>query len=83
MNPEVFGFAAGILGALSLFPQIQKSWRTKSTKDISLLWTLIHLSGQTLWTTYGYMIQSISLILMSSITWCLTIILIGLKLKYD
>ncbi len=37
-HTELLGFAAGSFVAVSLLPQAIKSWKTKSTKDISLLW---------------------------------------------
>ena len=63
MEPiELIGFSAGLLVAISSFPQIIKSWKTKSTKDIALSWLLINIGGQVLWTTYGIFKDSISLI---------------------
>ncbi len=81
-SAELIGFLAGILVAISLFPQILKSWRTKSTKDIALAWTLINLSGQILWIVYGIKIGSPSLVAMSSLTLMMTLFLIGLKLRF-
>jgi len=82
MNVEVVGFIAGLLVAISVFPQVYKSWKTKSTSDISIAWMLINLSGQTLWIIYGFLISSISLIVMSSITLALAISLLILKIKH-
>jgi MtN3 and saliva related transmembrane protein len=78
---ELLGFAAGTLVAASLLPQVIKSWRTKSTKDLSLAWTLINLAGQALWLVYGLSISSVSLVVMSAITFCFTLSLIVLKLR--
>ncbi len=80
---ELIGFAAGALVAISLLPQVIKCWRSKSTRDISILWTLINLGGQILWITYGYYINSISLVVMSGITLLMTISLICLKCNFD
>ena len=81
-NAEIIGFIAGIVVASSLIPQTIKSWKTKSTSDISIAWMLINLSGQTLWIIYGFLISSISLIVMSSITLALAISLLILKIKH-
>ncbi|HOW24581.1 MAG TPA: SemiSWEET family transporter [Bacteroidales bacterium] len=81
MNPiEIIGFAAGGLVSVSLLPQVIKSWRTKSTKDIALSWTLINLSGQILWIIYGQKIHSEALVIMSIITLFMVGIVIILKL---
>jgi MtN3 and saliva related transmembrane protein len=45
---DLIGFLAGATVAISLVPQVLKSWKTKSTKDISLAWTLIYILGLTL-----------------------------------
>ncbi|MBI3619160.1 hypothetical protein HY213_03985 [Candidatus Peregrinibacteria bacterium] len=78
---ELIGFIAGSLVAISLLPQVIKSWRTRSTKDIALSWTLINLSGQILWIVYGVEIQSASLVIMSSITFLMAAFILMLKMK--
>jgi MtN3 and saliva related transmembrane protein len=81
MNPiEIIGFSAGGLVSISLLPQVIKSWKTKSTKDIALSWTLINLSGQILWIIYGLKIHSEALVIMSIITLLMVGIVIILKL---
>ena len=82
INPEIIGFIAGIFVACSLIPQTIKSWKTKSTSDISIAWMLINLTGQTLWIIYGLMIHSYSLVIMSGITLALAISLLVLKIKH-
>ena len=79
---ELLGFAAGGLVAISLMPQVIKSWKTKSTKDLAISWTLINLGGQILWIIYGFYLNSISLIIMSSITLLMTLSLILLKVRF-
>ena len=82
MNSEIVGFTAGIFVAVSLLPQVIKSWKTKSTKDISLGWSITSLLGQTMWILYGILIASYSLIIMSSITLAMALSVFFLKLKY-
>lgn len=79
---ELIGFIAGSLVAISVFPQVYKSWRTRSTRDISLSWSLINLAGQILWVVYGVVIGSYSLVIMSAITLLMNVSMIALKLKY-
>ena len=79
---EILGFVAGSLVAISVFPQVYKSWKTKSTKDIAISWSLINLAGQMLWIVYAAVISSYSLIIMSSITLFMNVSMIVLKLKY-
>ena len=79
---EIVGFLAGSLIAVSFLPQVIKSWKTKSTNDIAISLTVFNLSGQILWAIYGIGINSISLILMSSITSLITLSLFILKIKH-
>jgi len=82
MNSEIVGFIAGILVASSLLPQVVKSWKTKSTQDISLGWSVTSLAGQITWIAYGFLISSYSLVIMSSITLVMALSVFYLKLKY-
>ncbi|MCK5022724.1 MAG: hypothetical protein KAS04_00990, partial [Candidatus Aenigmarchaeota archaeon] len=40
LSPDVIGYIAGIINMIHLLPQIVKSFRSKSTKDISLSYTI-------------------------------------------
>ena len=79
---ESVGFAAGILVTISSLPQLIKSWKTKSTKDISISWLLINLTGQILWIFYGILKNSLSLVVMSSVTFAMVVSVLILKIKY-
>lgn len=82
MNTEIFGFIAGSLTAVSLLPQLIKSWKTKSTKDISIIWSFISISGQIMWIVYGIVITSYSLIIMSALTLSMALSILHLKIRY-
>lgn len=82
MNAEIVGFLAGGMVAVALPPQFIKSWKTKSTEDLSLAWMLISISGQVLWVIYGSLIASASLVVMSSITLAMALAVFYLKIRY-
>jgi len=79
---EFIGFAAGLMVAVSSLPQLIKSWKTKKTKDIAITWLLIMIAGQTLWTIYGFLKGSESLIVMSFITILMVGSILILKIRY-
>ncbi len=79
---EIIGFVAGLFVTISVLPQIIKSWKTKSTKDIAISWSIINLIGQGLWVWYGFTLGSYALVIMSSLTLIMNLSMIGLKLKY-
>jgi MtN3 and saliva related transmembrane protein len=62
LNSEVIGIIAGALSCTTFLPQVIKTWKSKSTKDVSLTMFLIASAGTTLWLVYGIMIKSISII---------------------
>jgi MtN3 and saliva related transmembrane protein len=79
----LLGVLAGILTTISFVPQLLKTWRTKSAKDMSLPMLMSFCAGVFLWLVYGILIQSIPVILANLITLILALIILGLKLKYD
>jgi MtN3 and saliva related transmembrane protein len=79
----LLGVLAGILTTISFVPQLLKTWRTKSAKDVSLPMLMSFCAGVFLWLVYGILIQSIPVILANLITLILALIILGLKLKYD
>lgn len=82
MDFEIVGYMATAVIAVSLIPQVYKSWKTKSTKDISIPWVLIYILGLVLWIIYGFGISSTPLMLSASIESLIAISLLVLKLMY-
>jgi len=60
---DVIGLTAGALGGLSLFPQVLKVLRTKSTKDISREMFLLLATSIFLWLIYGILLNNFPIIL--------------------
>jgi MtN3 and saliva related transmembrane protein len=79
---ELIGYIAGITTALALMPQVIKSWKTKSTKDLSLTWTLIYLFSMFCWVAYGILLKETPMIITLSIETFLYLILLSLKIKH-
>jgi MtN3 and saliva related transmembrane protein len=82
MDYELIGYAAGICTASSLIPQVYKSWKTKSTRDISFLWNLILMIGLTLWVIYGYSKESLPILIFAGLEMLMTFSMLILKIKY-
>jgi MtN3 and saliva related transmembrane protein len=80
---ELIGYLAGIIIAVSITPQVIKSWRTKSTKDISTGWTLIYIIGLVIFEFYAIGIWSVPLIFTNVIELLLAFSLLTLKMRYD
>jgi len=81
-SSEIVGLAAGFFATLSFLPQVIKSYKSKSTKDLSWGWLAAFTLGVLLWLTYGLMINSTPVILANIATISLLFVLIFLKLKH-
>ncbi|HBB37051.1 MAG: hypothetical protein UX02_C0002G0255 [Candidatus Moranbacteria bacterium GW2011_GWC1_45_18] len=79
---QLTGYAAGSLLAIALIPQVRKSWKTKSTADVSLLWSLIYTFGLVLFLIYGIGIRQMPVIVMNTLELLLAISLVTAKLVY-
>lgn len=79
---DIIGYAAGFFILISIIPQIIKSWKTKSTKDLSLPKYIIYTSGVLLWLIYGIVITNGPMILINSINIVLASSMLYLKLRY-
>ncbi|MFA5199473.1 MAG: SemiSWEET transporter [Candidatus Omnitrophota bacterium] len=77
------GAIAALLTSLSFVPQIARSLRTRSVKDVSLV-TLYQLScGVGLWIVYGSYRKDPIIILANAVSLLTLFILIYLYFKYD
>ena len=76
------GLVAGMLTTIAFLPQVRQSWRTKSTKDISLPMILTFCTGVLLWLIYGLMIRSLPVILANGVTIVLAGAILVMKLKW-
>lgn len=79
---EIIGYLAGFLVAFALSPQLIKTWKTKSTKDISIHWTLILMTGLLLWVVYAVINKIIPLAVFASIEFSMATTLFIFKLIF-
>ncbi len=61
MNNEIVGIIAGTLSCTTFLPQVIKTWKSKSSKDVSLNMFLIATISTSLWVVYGILIHSIAI----------------------
>jgi MtN3 and saliva related transmembrane protein len=77
---ELLGFVAGALTAFAFLPQVVKTWRTRSSSDLSMAMLGAQSAGVSLWILYGVGINSIPVILSNTITLTMCVVLLVLKL---
>jgi MtN3 and saliva related transmembrane protein len=79
---EGIGCAAAALTSLAFFPQVVKTWRTKSAGDLSMATLLAQTSGLALWIVYGVSIVSVPVIASNVLTMVLMLVLMLFKVSY-
>lgn len=79
---EWIGGAAATLTTCSFIPQVLRVWKTKHTKDISLLMYAFFTLGVALWLIYGIQLSAWPIILANGITLLLAGTVLLLKLRF-
>jgi MtN3 and saliva related transmembrane protein len=79
---EFLGYSAGFLAMISFVPQVGKTIRLKSAKDISLTMLLLTLITNLLYVAYGIALHLTPVIVMLGIMSGIIALQIGLTLKY-
>ena len=78
----LLGLIAGLCTTLAFVPQVLKTWRTRSARDISLGMFLIYVTGNLLWMFYGIALGDWPIILANVATLVLAGSLLYFKLRY-
>lgn len=78
----IIGLMAGFLTTISFLPQVIKTWRSQSAKDLSLSMFLSFCIGVFLWLVYGVLQTDIPIILSNLITLILAGTILFFKLTY-
>lgn len=80
---EIIGYLAAITGTFLMLPQVIKSVKTRSAQDISLWMLIAYVTQAALWGVYGFFISAVPLVLTNMIAFCIGIIQLVLKQKYE
>ena len=77
----ILGFLAGFLTTAAFFPQVWKTWKSKSATDLSLGMFIVFSLGVFCWLAYGIMISQTPIIIWKAITLILALVILLMKLK--
>ncbi len=82
---DLLGYAAGFITTLTFLPQVIKTWKEKSAKDISLMMFLIAAANEVMWIAYGALLAPVNwvIIITYSIVLAMSCTMIFLKLRYQ
>ncbi|MCJ7722481.1 SemiSWEET transporter [Candidatus Bathyarchaeota archaeon] len=77
----IIGLTAAAIGGLSLFPQVLKVLKTKSTKDISREMILLLAGSIFLWLIYGILLTNLPIIIANFFGFIQSLIILFFKIK--
>ncbi len=80
---DSLGLFAGSLTTIAFFPQIIKTYKSKSAEDVSYAMFILFSFGVLLWSIYGWEIHSIPVIISNVITLLLAISVMVMKLIFS
>ena len=79
---EWLGVLAGLLTTAAFVPQVLRTHRTRSARDLSAPMLLLFNAGLALWLAYGLMIGSAGVILANGATLTLAAYILAMKLRF-
>ena len=80
---DILGYTAGFITSLTFLPQVIKTWKEKSARDISLMMFIIAALNESLWIVYGILLQNRVIILTNVTVLAMALIMIYFKLRYN
>lgn len=80
---DILGYAAGALTAFTFLPQVLKTWKEKSAKDVALNMFIIAFINEIMWLAYGVMLNNWVIIITNAVMLVMSGIMIWLKMRYN
>jgi len=82
MNSELIGLVAGSCTTVAFLPQVIKTWKSRSAKDLSLGMFSFFCFGVLLWLIYGILVKDVPVITANAVTLVLASSLLFFKLRF-
>lgn len=82
---ETLGYAAGAVTCLTFLPQVIKTWKEKSAKDVSLTMFIVAAINEVMWIAFGALSKPISwvIIITNAVVLSMSLTMIWLKIRYN
>ena len=78
----ILGYAAGAITSLTFLPQVIKTWKEKSARDISLMMFMIAAINEVMWIAYGALLDNRVIILTITLVMTMSLTMNFFKLRY-
>lgn len=84
-DPEIIrwiGYLSGVMTVASFIPQTLKTYHTRDVSGLSLIMYTLFNIGTIGWVTYGYLRDSLPLMIFNSITFCFAFPILIMIIRY-
>jgi len=82
-SSEIFGFAAATLSTIAFLPQVIKTWKTRSARDVSYALLLTFSTGCLCWVIYGYQVDAKPVMIANAFTLALNLAILTMKFTFE
>ena len=79
---QLLGLLAGSLTTAAFLPQVLKTWKSRSAKDLPLGMFSLFCLGVAMWLVYGLMVKDVPVIAANLVTLLLASTLLFFKLRF-
>jgi len=80
---EILGYSAGAITSLTFLPQVIRTWKLRSARDISLMMFIIAAINEVMWIAYGILLDNWVIILTNAIVLSMSLTMIFFKLRFN
>jgi MtN3 and saliva related transmembrane protein len=79
---QLLGLTAGMFTTIAFLPQVIKTWKSRSAKDLSLGMFSLFCAGVAMWLAYGLLVGDLPVIAANMLTLMLASTLLFFKLRF-
>ena len=79
---DIIGLFGAFLSGVTFFPQVYRTWKLKSARELSLTMVLIILLSNVVWLTYAFEKQDLAIITANFFVGSCALIILYFKLKF-
>jgi MtN3 and saliva related transmembrane protein len=79
---ELLGYVAGTISSLTFLPQVIKTWKSKSAKDISIWMFTFATLSVIMWLVYGILTNNGPVIYTNAAVLVLSLTMVYFKIRY-
>jgi MtN3 and saliva related transmembrane protein len=81
-STTILGYTASAVTVFTFLPQVLKTWKERSAKNVSLMMFVIAIANEILWIAYGVLRDDMVIIITNIVMMCMASIMIFLKFRY-